>query len=135
MTSRSSDSTENNTITVNGSTLSGSPVTAGSSAHVSVSASGPPEDQQVSGAINELRQALREAQAATDRRDDETRERLDLAASRLQGLEDEMHSDKPTRDWARVKKLMGGLRDAVSGLTGLTVGVEALWDAITKVVR
>jgi hypothetical protein len=135
VTQHTSETTENNTITVNGSTLSNSPMTSGSHSHVTVSPAAGPEDQQVASAISELQQGLQQAQAAVDGRDDETREALQLAASRLTALEAELHTDKPKRDWSRVKKLMTGIRDALTGLTSLTVSVNALWDAVEKVTR
>jgi hypothetical protein len=55
------------------------------------------------------------------------------ASSWLTALVEELHTDKPK--WERVTKLMTGIRDALKGLTSLTVSADALWNAIEKVIR
>ena len=67
MSQRASGNIENNSSTIVGSTLSNSPVTTGSNAQVSVSASATQGNQELTIAIDELRQALLEAQAEVDR--------------------------------------------------------------------
>jgi chromosome segregation ATPase len=124
---------ENNSNTLIGSTLSNSAVTAGSNAQVFVGVS--EEDQEFTIAIAELREALQEAEAEIDRRDDETRERLELAESRLKALEEELQNAKPKRDWGRINKLMTGIRDALTGLTSLTISADGLWEAVEKIIR
>jgi hypothetical protein len=133
MSKHASGDTENNTNMVIGSSLSNSPVIAGPHAQASVSVNASQQDQELMNTIAELRQGLDEARAAIDRRDDETRESLELASSRLTALEEELHTDRPK--WERVTKLMTGIRDAVKGLTSLTVSADALWNAIEKVIR
>ena len=133
MNKHAAENTENNTNMVIGSSLSNSPVIAGSHAQASVAVGASEQDQELTSAIAELRQDLDEARAAIDRRDDETRESLELASSRLTALEEELHTDKPK--WERVTKLMTGIRDALKGLTSLTVSADALWNAIEKVIR
>jgi hypothetical protein len=134
MSQRASGNIENNSSTIVGSTLSNSPVTTGSNAQVSVSAGATQGNQELTIAIDELRQALLEAQAEVDRRDDETRERLELAESRLKALEKELHTAKPP-DLGRIKKLMTGIRDLLTGLTGLTTSADALRDAVEKAIQ
>jgi|SRR5688572_16066454 hypothetical protein len=134
MSQRASGNIENNSSTIVGSTLSNSPVTTGSNAQVSVSAGATQGNQELTIAIDELRQALLEAQAEVDRRDDETRERLELAESRLKALEEELHTAKPP-DLGRIKKLMTGIRDLLTGLTGLTTSADALRDAVEKAIQ
>ena len=129
------DAYERNTNTFTGSTVNNSPVVAGSRAQVNVSVGAGTDDPQVTAAIAELRTALEETRAALDRQDDETREALTLAADRLSNLEEELRTPKAKRDWSRVTKLMSGIRDAVTGLTALTVSADALWDSIQQVVR
>jgi hypothetical protein len=124
---------ESNTSTVIGSTLSSSPVIAGSNAQVSVGAT--QENSELTIAIVQLREALDEVRAQVDRRDDETRERLDLAESRLTGIEDELQDPKREVSWARIKKLMTGIRDALNGLTGLTTSVDSLWQSVEKLAQ
>jgi hypothetical protein len=126
--------TENNTNTVIGSSVSNSSVIAGSHAKASVSVGVSEQDQEVTRAISELRQGLQDAKAAIDRGDDDTRETLDLALSRLSAIEEELQ-EKPRSNWPRVTKLMAGIRDALTGLTGLTTSVDALWNALEKVIR
>ena len=134
MSQRASGNIENNSSTIVGSTLSNSPVTTGSNAQVSVSAGATQGNQELTIAIDELRQALLEAQAEVDRRDDETRERLELAESRLKALEEELHTAKPP-DRGRIKKLMTGIRDLLTGLMGLTTSADALRDAVEKAIQ
>ena len=124
---------ENNSNAIIGSTLSNSAVTAGSHARASVSVGGE-EHRELAMAIAELRQALQEAQSEVDRRDDETRERLELAESRLKALEEEFRIAQ-TRDPSRIKKLMTGIRDVLTGLTSLTVSADSLWEAVEKAIR
>jgi hypothetical protein len=126
---------ESNTSTVIGSALSSSPVIAGSNAQVSVSVGATQENQELTIAIAQLRKALDEVRAQGDRRDDETRERLDLAESRLTGIEDELQNPKRGISWARIKKLMTGIGDALNGMTGLTTSVDSLWQAVEKVTQ
>ena len=133
MNQRRDENFESNSSTVIGSTLSSSPVIAGSHAQVSVSVGATQENQELLIAIAQFREALAEARAEVDRRDDETRERLDIAESRLTGIEDELQNPKPKINWARIKKLMTGIRDALNGLTGLTTSVSSLWQAVEKV--
>ena len=125
---------ENNSNTIVGSTLSNSAVTAGSHAQASISVGVSQEYRELAVAIAGLRQGLQEAQAEIDRRDDETRERLELAESRLKALEEEFRSAKP-RDPGRIKKLVTGIRDVLTGLTSLTISADALWEAVEKVIR
>jgi hypothetical protein len=129
------DAHERNSNTFKGSTVTNSPVVAGSRAQVNVSVGAGSDEPQVTAAIAELRAALEDTRAALDRRDDETREALTLAADRLSNLEEELRAPKAKRDWGRVTKLMSGIRDAVTGLTALTVSTDALWDSIQQVVR
>jgi chromosome segregation ATPase len=136
MSQSASGSIENNSNTIVGSTLSNSAVTAGSHARASVSVSGGQEDPELTSAIAELHHALQEARASVDRRDDETRERLELAESRLKALEEELqNTQRKPEGWARVKKLMIGVRDALAGFTSLTTSVDGLWQAVEKVIR
>jgi hypothetical protein len=102
---------------------------------VNVSVGAGSDDPQLTAAIAELRSGLEELRATLDRQDDETRETLTLAADRLDNLEEELRAPKAKRDWGRVTKLMAGIRDAVTGLTDLTVSADALWDSIQQVVR
>ena len=134
MTQPPAGNSEYNTNNVIGSSLSNSPVIAGSHAKASVSVGVSEQDQGVTSAITELRQGLQEAREAIDRRDDETRERLDLALSRLSALEEEVHTGN-SGNWPRVKKLMAGIRDALTGLTGLTTSADALWNALEKAIQ
>lgn len=129
------DAYERNSNTFKGSTLSNSPIVAGSRAQVNVSVGAEGDDPQLTAAIAELRAGLAETHAALDRRDDETREALTLAADRLSNLEEELRAPKAKRDWGRVTKLMSGIREAVTGLTALTVSADALWESIQQVVR
>ena len=134
MSQNAAENIEHNSSTIIGSTLSNSPVTAGSHGQVSVSVGVNQEDQELAIAIAELRQALQEAQSEVDRRDDETRERLELAESRLKALEEEFRIAQ-TRDPSRIKKLMTGIRDVLTGLTSLTVSADSLWEAVEKAIR
>jgi hypothetical protein len=134
MSQNAAENIEHNSSTIIGSTLSNSPVTAGSHGQVSVSVGVNQEDQELAIAIAELREGLQEAQAEVDRRDDETRERLELAESRLKALEEEFRTDQ-TRDPSRIKKLMTGIRDVLTGLTSLTMNADALWEAVEKAIR
>jgi hypothetical protein len=132
---RRTENFESNTSTVVGSTLSSSPVIAGSNAKVSVSVSATEENQELTIAIAKLRKALEEVRAEAGRRDDETRERLDLAESRLAGMEDELQNPRPNISWARIRKLMAGIREALNGLTSLTTSVDSLWQTVEKVIQ
>ena len=134
MSQNAAENIEHNSSTIIGSTLSNSPVTAGSHGQVSVSVGVNQEDQELALAIAELRQALQKAQSEVDRRDDETRERLELAESRLKALEEEFRIAKPP-DPSRIKKLMTGIRDLLTGLTSLTVSADSLWEAVEKAIR
>jgi hypothetical protein len=126
---------ERNTNIFHGSTVNNSSVVAGSGARVNVSDGAGGADPQLTAAIAELRSGLEEMRATLNRQDDETREALTLAADRLDNLEQELRAPKAKRDWGRVTKLMSGIRDAVTGLTDLTVSADALWDSIQQVVR
>ena len=134
MSQNAAENIEHNSSTIVGSTLSNSPVTAGSHGQVSVSVGVNQEDQELAIAIAELRQALQKAQSEVDRRDDETRERLELAEGRLKALDEEFHTVK-SRDPGRIKKLMTGIRDVLTGLTSLTISADALWAAVEKAIR
>ena len=61
-------------------------------------------------------------------------QRLELAESRLKALEEELHTAKPP-DRGRIKKLMTGIRDLLTGLTGLTTSADALRDAVEKAIQ
>jgi hypothetical protein len=132
---RRAENVESNTSAVIGSTLSSSPVIAGSNAQVSVSVGATQENTELMIAIAQFREALEEVRAQADRRDDETRERLDLAESRLTGIEDELQNSEREISWARIKKLMTGIRDALNGLTGLTTSVDSLWQSVEKLAQ
>ena len=133
MSQNAAENIEHNSSTIIGSTLSNSPVTAGSHGQVSVSVGVNQEDLELALAIAELRQALQKDQSEVDRRDDETRERLELAESRLKALEEELRIAQ-TRDPSRIKKLMTGIRDVLTGLTSLTVSADSLWEAVEKAI-
>jgi sirohydrochlorin ferrochelatase len=126
---------ERNSNHVEGSTLTGSPVVAGSRARVSVTVGHGDSDPDVTEAISGLRTALQETRNELDRRDDDTRETLALTADRLARLEEELAAPRAKRDWGRVTKLMTLIRDSVAGLTALTASADALWDAVQHAVH
>lgn len=135
MTKEGRNAIERNTITVNNSHLTSSALVSGSRAQVSLSEGTDHPDHEANRAVIALRQELIDAQASMDRRDDELRERLDLAISRLGALEEEMHVAQDTRDWDRIKKLVTVLREGLAGLTSLTLGADALRDAIESIAQ
>ena len=134
MTERS-QRTETNTNQFTHSTVQG-PVVAGSHASVTVGpGGGTAEEQAALAAVDQLRVELTEALQTLDRRDDQTRESLRLAAGRLDGLEDELRAGPDERDPERAKRLLGGIRDTVAGLAGIVTGVDGLWVAVQNVLR
>lgn len=127
-------STESISITFTNSTMSGSAMAAGAHSSATVTPVSAAEATALDAA-SALRQELQKVQEATDRRDDETRERLELAAGRLTALEEELKAERAKRDRGRLKKLATGIRDALTGLTSLTVSANALWDAVETISR
>ncbi|WP_375433419.1 hypothetical protein [uncultured Friedmanniella sp.] len=125
---------EHSSTTITGSTVTGSAFATGSRAHATATNSSG-GGNQVEEAIARLRQALGDAQQTAGRRDDETREDIGLALGRLEALTDELRSAPPVRDWSRVKRLVSGIGAALTRLTSLTGDVDALRDAVERLIR
>ena len=120
---------------ITGSTVVNSPVIAGTGATVTFEAEAGELDQRLVLALTDLRNRLREVEAALDSHDDEPRENLALAGSHLGAVQKELELPASRQDPGRINRFMTRLRESVVGLTALTASVDSLWETIEKVIH
>jgi hypothetical protein len=132
MTTQGNDSNPGNTgnTTVSGSVRgTGIAIGAGASATVATGSGGfAPE---LAAAVKTLRDRL----ATLDVPDDDTAERVALAESRLNRLEEAASAAGPDRDSGRIRKLLSGIVEAVGGIASLAGSVVALETAVSALLR
>jgi hypothetical protein len=126
---RSEHASEYNVNTVTSSTLSNSPIVAGSGASARVTAGGVGAGQDVADAVAGLRSALAELAV----QDDDTADRVALALGRLDRLEQAATSRD--REPGRLRGLLGQVTEGLAGLAGVAGGLEALRTAVEKLLR
>jgi hypothetical protein len=110
--------------------VSGTGIAIGAGASANVSQISTTGDPTVAAALELLRSQL----ASLDVHDDETADRVALAETRLDRLEEAASADGE-RDHGRMRKLLAGVVDALGGLTSVAGGVAALEAALAPLLR
>lgn len=111
--------------------VSGTGIAIGAGASANVSQITTATDPAVAVALDLLRRQL----AAIDVGDDETADRVALAETRLDRLEEALSPAEGERDQGRVRKLLSGVVGALGGLTSVAGGIAALEAAIAPLLH